>query len=152
MEGINPTTSEFNSCLPERGSITQSREAELAMESESYKSIKCFPPTRTGSTSETYIESSSKRLSTASPPSRSSNTDFTRTNSSHRDHPKSVSDSQSIVALIEGRGIASEIGLAVMDIRTSYCSFYQFADSPTYSKTLWKLSVLNPIEVRLSSG
>ncbi|KAI8815605.1 muts domain V-domain-containing protein [Fimicolochytrium jonesii] len=44
-----------------------------------------------------------------------------------------------VVAISEGRGVASELGLAAMDLRTNECLLYQFADSQTFTKTVHKL-------------
>ncbi|KAJ3377261.1 MutS protein msh4 [Lobulomyces angularis] len=51
------------------------------------------------------------------------------------------------MAIVEGRGVQSEVGFAAMDIRTSECILCQFADSQSYVKTLHKLYLLNPVEI-----
>ncbi|CAG8654048.1 7729_t:CDS:10 [Funneliformis mosseae] len=55
-----------------------------------------------------------------------------------------------MVAVIEGRGVASEIGMCFIDLRTSECILSQFADSQTYIKTLHKLNLYDPSEIVLS--
>ncbi|KAJ3205231.1 MutS protein msh4 [Clydaea vesicula] len=52
-----------------------------------------------------------------------------------------------VMAIVEGRGVQSEVGFAAMDIRTSECILCQFADSQSYVKTLHKLYLLNPVEI-----
>ncbi|RKO87882.1 hypothetical protein BDK51DRAFT_27277 [Blyttiomyces helicus] len=52
-----------------------------------------------------------------------------------------------VVAVVEGRGVASEIGLAAINCGTAQCQLYQFADSQTYVKTLHKISLLDPVEI-----
>ncbi|RUS17438.1 muts domain V-domain-containing protein [Endogone sp. FLAS-F59071] len=55
-----------------------------------------------------------------------------------------------IVAVIEGRGVASEVGMCFLNLRTSECLLSQIADSQTYVKTLHKLHLYNPSEVLVS--
>ncbi|CAG8463257.1 4619_t:CDS:10 [Acaulospora morrowiae] len=55
-----------------------------------------------------------------------------------------------IAAVIEGRGVASEVGICFIDIRTSECILSQIADSQTYVKTLHKMNIYNPAEILLS--
>ncbi|KAJ3167556.1 MutS protein msh4 [Geranomyces variabilis] len=61
-----------------------------------------------------------------------------------------TSEGSLIVAIIEGRGIATEIGMAAMDLRSNEFLLLQFSDSPTYTKAIHKLFVLNPSEVLVS--
>ncbi|GBC10104.1 hypothetical protein RclHR1_09340003 [Rhizophagus clarus] len=55
-----------------------------------------------------------------------------------------------LVAMIEGRGVATEVGMCFIDLRTSECILSQIADSQTYVKTLHKLNLYNPVEIVLS--
>ncbi|KAJ3055925.1 MutS protein msh4 [Rhizophlyctis rosea] len=51
-------------------------------------------------------------------------------------------DTYFVVAIIEGRGAASEVGIAAIDLRTSECILSQ-----TYVKTLHKLNLLEPVQI-----
>ncbi|CAI2181420.1 860_t:CDS:10 [Funneliformis geosporum] len=55
-----------------------------------------------------------------------------------------------MVAIIEGRGVASEIGMCFINLRTTECILSQIADSQTYIKTLHKLNLFDPTEIVLS--
>lgn len=57
---------------------------------------------------------------------------------------------QFVVALNEGRGIASEVGLAALDLKTSSCFVSQFADSSTYVRVLHKINILEPVLVLIT--
>nr|XP_053629832.1 mutS protein homolog 4-like isoform X2 [Cherax quadricarinatus] len=53
-----------------------------------------------------------------------------------------------IVAVVEGRGQArGEVGVAAIDLRCPHISLAQFSDTHTYTRTLTKLTILNPLEV-----
>ncbi|KXS20225.1 hypothetical protein M427DRAFT_94796 [Gonapodya prolifera JEL478] len=52
-----------------------------------------------------------------------------------------------IVAIAEGRGVAPEVGLAALDLRSSRCELCQFADSQSYSKLLNKIFIYDPVEL-----
>ncbi|XP_045617926.2 mutS protein homolog 4 [Procambarus clarkii] len=53
-----------------------------------------------------------------------------------------------IVAVVEGRGQArGEVGVAAIDLRSPQLSLAQFSDTHTYTRTLTKLTILNPLEV-----
>ena len=53
-------------------------------------------------------------------------------------------------AIVEGRGLArGEIGMASLDLRKPELSLSQFSDMPTYIKTITKLLILHPLEVRI---
>lgn len=52
--------------------------------------------------------------------------------------------SQCIVALIEGRGIASEVGVACYNTETAECTVGQLADTGAYSRTLTFLGIHSP--------
>ncbi|XP_042884592.1 mutS protein homolog 4-like isoform X2 [Penaeus japonicus] len=57
-----------------------------------------------------------------------------------------------IVAVVEGRGQArGEVGVAALDLRRPHLSLAQFSDTHTYTRTLTKLTVLNPLEVIIAS-
>ncbi|XP_037802135.1 mutS protein homolog 4-like [Penaeus monodon] len=57
-----------------------------------------------------------------------------------------------IVAVAEGRGQArGEVGVAALDLRRPHLSLAQFSDTHTYTRTLTKLTVLNPLEVVIAS-
>ncbi|RGB41068.1 muts protein 4, partial [Rhizophagus diaphanus] len=47
-------------------------------------------------------------------------------------------------------GVATEVGMCFIDLRTSECILSQIADSQTYVKTLHKLNLYNPAEIILS--
>ncbi|KAK7072888.1 MutS protein msh4 [Halocaridina rubra] len=54
----------------------------------------------------------------------------------------------SIVAVVEGRGQArGEVGIASIDLKCPQLSLAQFTDTHTYSRTLTKLTIFNPLEV-----
>ena len=54
-------------------------------------------------------------------------------------------------ALVEGRGLArGEIGMASMDLKCPELILSQFSDMQTYVKTITKLQIINPLEVRLN--
>ncbi|RHZ86046.1 hypothetical protein Glove_55g65 [Diversispora epigaea] len=55
-----------------------------------------------------------------------------------------------VVAVIEGRGIASEVGMCFIDLRTSESILSQISDSQTYVKTLHKMNIYDPAEILLS--
>lgn len=56
----------------------------------------------------------------------------------------------SLSAVAEGRGQArGEVGVAAIDLRRPHLSLAQFSDTHTYTRTLTKLIVLNPLEVSL---
>ncbi|CAG8587408.1 1179_t:CDS:10 [Diversispora eburnea] len=57
-----------------------------------------------------------------------------------------------VVAVIEGRGgIASEVGMCFIDLRTSESILSQkISDSKTYVKTLHKMNIYDPVEILLS--
>ncbi|TPX49095.1 hypothetical protein SeLEV6574_g01688 [Synchytrium endobioticum] len=68
--------------------------------------------------------------------------------------PKTAQSSASsnvIICISEGRGVASEVGMASMDIKTSECILHQFGDTPSYVKLLHKLHLYNPIEILMST-
>ncbi|KAL2917178.1 MutS protein msh4 [Polyrhizophydium stewartii] len=56
-----------------------------------------------------------------------------------------------IVAVAEGRGTASEVGIAAIDLRTSECILSQFGDTPTCAKTLHRLGTLDPLQIIVSA-
>nr|XP_027211998.1 mutS protein homolog 4-like [Penaeus vannamei] len=57
-----------------------------------------------------------------------------------------------VVAVAEGRGQArGEVGVAAIDLRRPHLSLAQFSDTHTYTRTLTKLIVLNPLEVVIAS-
>jgi len=60
-------------------------------------------------------------------------------------------DGTHIVSLIESRGAASEVGIALFNLATSVCILSQFADTSGYSKTLHLLT-LYPAEVVIVSS
>ncbi|XP_063876509.1 mutS protein homolog 4-like isoform X2 [Scylla paramamosain] len=53
-----------------------------------------------------------------------------------------------IVGVVEGRGQAQgEVGVAAVDLRRPHLTLAQFSDTHTYTHTLTKLGLLNPLEV-----
>lgn len=54
-----------------------------------------------------------------------------------------------IVALIEGRGVASEVGIASYNTETAECIVGQLADTGGYSRTLTFLNVHSPSKIVL---
>ena len=54
-----------------------------------------------------------------------------------------------IVALIEGRGVASEVGIASYNAETAECVIGQLADTSGYSRTLTFLNVHSPNKIVL---
>lgn len=61
-----------------------------------------------------------------------------------------ASSASTIVAVAEGRGAASEIGIASIDIDRTVCSVCQIADTCAYSRTLTMLHVCNPMVILFS--
>ncbi|CAG8646220.1 1598_t:CDS:2, partial [Acaulospora morrowiae] len=55
-----------------------------------------------------------------------------------------------IATIIEDQGVASEVEICFIDIRTSECILSQIADSQTYVKTLHKINIYNLAEILLS--
>ncbi|KZT09019.1 uncharacterized protein LAESUDRAFT_742230 [Laetiporus sulphureus 93-53] len=53
-------------------------------------------------------------------------------------------DPSYVVAVLEGRGVAREVGLAALDKDTGRVLLIQLADSPTYIKTLHQLHLRSP--------
>ncbi|PCH33162.1 hypothetical protein WOLCODRAFT_93032 [Wolfiporia cocos MD-104 SS10] len=49
-----------------------------------------------------------------------------------------------VIAVLEGRGVSREVGLAALDKDTGRVSLIQLADSPTYVKTLHQLHLHTP--------
>jgi DNA mismatch repair protein MSH4 len=52
--------------------------------------------------------------------------------------------SQTVVAISEGRGCISEIGVATLDLLTSESVVMQYSDTANYPKTFYLLSLINP--------
>ncbi|RIB07458.1 muts domain V-domain-containing protein [Gigaspora rosea] len=92
----------------------------------------------------------SSKVSKASSPTSSLPTRRPRTSASSRVAGRGESHSF-IVSIIEGRGVASEVGMCFIDLKTSECILSQIADSQTYVKTLHKLNIYNPAEILLSA-
>ncbi|EPS95138.1 hypothetical protein FOMPIDRAFT_63418 [Fomitopsis schrenkii] len=53
-------------------------------------------------------------------------------------------ESSYVVAVLEGRGVAREVGIAALEKDTGRVSLIQLADSPTYIKTLHQLHLHSP--------
>lgn len=69
-------------------------------------------------------------------------------NTSHDvERTRSTQLSQCIVGLIEGRGIASEVGVACYSMETAECTVGQLADTGGYSRTLTFLSIHSPSRI-----
>ncbi|KAI8907003.1 muts-like protein 4, isoform CRA_a [Powellomyces hirtus] len=102
--------------------------------------------------------SSSSRSSPVRPDTSGTQRQSARQGTSSRRRPGTAASTRStaasegcfLVAVIEGRGIATEVGMAAMDLRTNECHLLQFSDSQTYTKTIHKLCVLNPAELLVS--
>ncbi|CAG8611279.1 2676_t:CDS:10 [Ambispora gerdemannii] len=62
-----------------------------------------------------------------------------------------IGENSFIVAVIEGRGVASEVGMCFIDLKTSECILSQISDSQTYVKTLHKMNLYEPAEILLST-
>ncbi|CAG8564154.1 9477_t:CDS:10 [Paraglomus brasilianum] len=88
----------------------------------------------------------SSSISAIRPRTRPTTSASTRTMGATRDESSSF-----VVAIIEGRGVASEVGMCFIDVRTSECILSQIADSQTYTKTLHKISVYRPYEIVVSN-
>ncbi|KAF9453355.1 hypothetical protein P691DRAFT_771528 [Macrolepiota fuliginosa MF-IS2] len=52
-----------------------------------------------------------------------------------------------VVALLEGRGVSREVGMAALDRDTGLCILVQITDCPTYVKTLHQLHLHPPVVV-----
>ena len=52
-----------------------------------------------------------------------------------------------VVALTEGRGVASDVGLAALDLKTSKCVISQFGDNHLFSNTISKIHAFSPVQV-----
>ncbi|KAI9098293.1 hypothetical protein DFS34DRAFT_620420 [Phlyctochytrium arcticum] len=59
--------------------------------------------------------------------------------------------SHRLVAISEGRGFATEVGMAMFNLRTNVCQLYQFVDSHAYIKTLSKILLMEPTEIIVSA-
>lgn len=53
-------------------------------------------------------------------------------------------DGSYVVAVIEGRGVAHEVGIAALDRDTGHCILVQLGDCQTYVRTLHQLHLHNP--------
>ncbi|KAJ1798625.1 MutS protein msh4 [Coemansia sp. RSA 2399] len=49
-----------------------------------------------------------------------------------------------LMVVTEGRGVASEIAYAFIDLNTSQCTVSQFADSASYSRTIYTILTARP--------
>ncbi|KAJ2402107.1 MutS protein msh4 [Coemansia sp. RSA 2559] len=49
-----------------------------------------------------------------------------------------------LMVVTEGRGVASEIAYAFIDLNTSQCTVSQFADSASYSRTIYTILTTRP--------
>ncbi|KAI9001578.1 muts domain V-domain-containing protein [Gaertneriomyces semiglobifer] len=61
-----------------------------------------------------------------------------------------TSDGYYVLAISEGRGVASEVGIAAIDLHSNECLLFQVADSQTYLKTLHTIYLTSPAEILLS--
>lgn len=98
----------------------------------------------------------SKSLTTSSRPG----TSLSRPNTAMSLHAQHLELTERIVvALTEGRGIASEVGFACINLDSAtcyllqvisnsfYCKFIQVADTPTYARTLHQLMIYCPSKI-----
>ncbi|KAK3876598.1 hypothetical protein Pcinc_018636 [Petrolisthes cinctipes] len=102
--------------------------------------------TRTPGTNSSTTPGSSRSRTTRTPGSgrpRTPGSAVSRTSHTTQDLPPST-----IVGVVEGRGQArGEVGMAAIDLRCPQLTLTQFSDTHTYTHTLTKLAILNPLEV-----
>ncbi|KAI8812993.1 muts protein 4 [Cladochytrium replicatum] len=61
------------------------------------------------------------------------------------------SSSSWVMSVIESRGSAAgEVGVAALDLQTCECHLSQFADTPTFAKTVHKIHLVEPLELLMS--
>lgn len=53
-----------------------------------------------------------------------------------------------IMSIVESKGSASEIGIAILDLERGQCNLGQFSDTPSYGGLSQMLAVYNPELVR----
>ncbi|XP_042202995.1 mutS protein homolog 4-like [Homarus americanus] len=115
---------------------------------------------RTSASSSSNRTPASNRMRTpGSGPSKTSGSGRSKTPGSGRTRtpgsaasrtPRSAQElpPSAIVAVVEGRGQARrEVGVAAIDLRCPQLSLAQFSDTHTYTRTITKLSILNPLEI-----
>ncbi|CAO3674509.1 unnamed protein product [Rhizopus stolonifer] len=56
------------------------------------------------------------------------------------------------ITITEGRGVAIEIGICLFDINSCECILSQFADTPTFTRTLQKISLCDPQKILMNSS
>ncbi|KAG0750228.1 hypothetical protein G6F57_002285 [Rhizopus arrhizus] len=56
-----------------------------------------------------------------------------------------------LMAITEGRGIAIEIGICLFDMNSCECTLSQFADTPTFTRTLQKIDINDPQKILMTS-
>ncbi|KAG1463735.1 hypothetical protein G6F46_001738 [Rhizopus delemar] len=59
--------------------------------------------------------------------------------------------SKCLMAITEGRGIAIEIGICLFDMNSCECTLSQFADTPTFTRTLQKIDINDPQKILMTS-
>ncbi|CAO3638969.1 unnamed protein product [Cunninghamella blakesleeana] len=52
-----------------------------------------------------------------------------------------------LMAIVEGCGVATEIGICVIHLPSNECQLYQISDIPTFTKTLHKIHLANPDKI-----
>ncbi|PVU93310.1 hypothetical protein BB561_003352 [Smittium simulii] len=60
-------------------------------------------------------------------------------------------DNNVVMSIIEGVGVSSEIGFAVLNLQTLECYFSQFADYGSFSKTLYSIGLYSVNKVLMAS-
>ncbi|KAI7863458.1 muts domain V-domain-containing protein [Spinellus fusiger] len=57
-----------------------------------------------------------------------------------------------VMAITEGRGVATEVGLCMLHFRSNECTLSQFADSQTYVKSLYHIHLNDPQKILMMSA
>ncbi|CAO3606962.1 unnamed protein product [Cunninghamella echinulata] len=61
-------------------------------------------------------------------------------------------DAITLIAIAEGCGVATEIGICVIHLPSNECQLYQTSDLPTFTKTLHKIHLANPNKILFSAS
>ena len=59
----------------------------------------------------------------------------------------SQDSSKCITCIIESRGLATEVGITILNLETGICNMYQISDTSNYSKVLQILNLHSPEKV-----
>lgn len=79
--------------------------------------------------------------------SRTKLTTLASIESNDRQSSSTLQSDSVLIAIIEGRGTASEVGIACFDWGKTECNLYQFADTSGYSRTLTIMHLYSPTAI-----